>query len=121
MISRAERGRLAEQQAIDYLTAMGLSLVERNYRCRMGEIDLVMRDGATTAFVEVRYRRSSSHGTAAETVDARKQQRLIRAAGHYLLYRKTGGGATRFDVVAIDGDSPPRWIRGAFSADGCCQ
>lgn len=117
-------GRRAEDVACRHLEARGLRLLERNYRCRAGEIDLVMLDGATLALVEVRSRSTSAHGDAASTVGARKQQRFIRAARHLLLtrpdYRRL---AARFDVVAIDSSSsgePPRitWIRDAFRMRG---
>lgn len=117
-------GRRAEDVACRHLEAHGLRLLERNYRCRAGEIDLVMLDGATLALVEVRSRSTAAHGDAASTVGARKQQRFIRAARHLLLtrpdYRRL---AARFDVVAIDSGGsgePPRvtWIRDAFRMRG---
>jgi len=117
-------GRRAEDLACRHLEALGLQLLERNYRCRAGEIDLVMLDGTTLALVEVRSRSTSAHGGAAATVGARKQQRFIRAARHLMLthpeYRKL---AARFDVVAIDAGpvgGPPvvRWIRDAFRTRG---
>lgn len=113
-------GRRAEDLACRHLEALGFLLLERNYRCRAGEIDLVMLDGTTLALVEVRSRSTAAHGGAAATVGARKQQRFIRAARHLMLtrpeYRKL---AARFDVVAIDagpdGGAPVvRWIRDAF-------
>jgi putative endonuclease len=117
-------GRRAEDLACRHLEALGFQLLERNYRCRAGEIDLVMLDGTTLALVEVRSRSTSAHGGAAATVGARKQQRFIRAARHLMLtrpeYRKL---AARFDVVAIDagadGGAPVvRWIRDAFRMRG---
>jgi putative endonuclease len=117
-------GRRAEDLACRHLEALGFQLLERNYRCRAGEIDLVMLDGATLALVEVRSRSTAAHGSAAATVGARKQQRFIRAARHLMLtrseYRKL---AARFDVVAIDpgpDGGPPvvRWIRDAFRTRG---
>lgn len=115
-------GRRAEEFACRHLEAQGLRLLERNYRCRAGEIDLVMLDGQTLVLVEVRSRSTTSHGSAAATVGFRKQQRFIRAARHIMLtrpgYRRL---AARFDVVAIDPsatDGAPRltWIRDAFRA-----
>jgi putative endonuclease len=113
-------GRRGEDLACRHLEAQGLRLLERNYRCRMGEIDLVMLEGATLVLVEVRSRTTAEHGSAAATVGPRKQQRFIRAARHLLLtrpdYRRL---PARFDVVAIDPAAmgePPRvsWIRDAF-------
>ncbi len=113
-------GRRAEDLACRHLEAQGLRLLERNYRCRAGELDLVMLDGGTLVVVEVRSRSTSAHGDAASTVGPRKQQRFIRAARHLLLtrpdYRRL---PARFDVVAIDPGAPgapPKltWIRDAF-------
>lgn len=112
-------GRLAEEAACRHLELQGLRLLERNYRCRAGEIDLVMLDGRTLVLVEVRSRSSASHGAAAATVDARKQARLTRAARHLLLSRPAMRRlAARFDVVAIDAGADGRpaltWIKDAF-------
>jgi putative endonuclease len=113
-------GRRGEDLACRHLESQGLRLLERNYRCRTGEIDLVMLEGATLVLVEVRSRTTAEHGSAAATVGPRKQQRFIRAARHLLLtrpdYRRL---PARFDVVAIDPGAtgePPRvsWIRDAF-------
>jgi putative endonuclease len=114
------RGAEFESLAAARLARAGCVVLARNYRCRGGEIDLVVLDRATVAFVEVRYRRSSTHGGAAASIDARKRARLVRAAGHFLLMHP--GHAERpcrFDVVAIDGDGAARevtWIVSAFSA-----
>jgi len=106
-------GREAEQLAFDYLRRHGLTKVERNYRCRFGEIDLIMRDGQTLVFVEVRMRASSSFGGARESIDKRKQRKLVSAAQHYI-------GSIgkipdcRFDAVLLNGDSRVEWIKNAF-------
>jgi putative endonuclease len=106
-------GRAAEDLALRFLRARGLDLVERNYRCRGGEIDLVMRDGRHWVFVEVRYRRRQQFGAPQATVDTAKQRRLTLAASHFLV--RHGDAPARFDVVGISGE-PPRieWIRNAF-------
>ena len=117
--SNRHRGQAAEALACRHLQAHGLVLVERNYRCRGGEIDLVMRDGDCLVFVEVRLRRSDRYGGGAESIDGRKQRRLILAASHYLQARRLWNHATRFDVVILSGaDTAPgiQWIPGAFSA-----
>ena len=113
-----QSGNAAEDAALAHLQAAGMLLVTRNYRTPGrggGEIDLVMRapDG-TLLFVEVRARSGAAQGGAAATVGAVKQQRLVRAAQHYLMHVATPPPC-RFDVVAIDG---PRieWLRGAFGA-----
>ena len=82
--SRNERGRWAEDLAAERLTANGLEPVQRNYRCKWGEIDLVMRDQQTLVFVEVRFRKSGDYGDGAQSVDAHKQHKLISSAEHYL-------------------------------------
>ena len=111
-------GRLGEDLACRHLEAQGLRMLERNYRCRAGEIDLVMLDGQTLVLVEVRSRADAGHGDAASSIGYRKRQRFIRAARHLMLtrpdYRRL---PARFDVVAIDGTPPQlRWIRDAFRA-----
>jgi putative endonuclease len=108
-------GAAREQFALAYLQARGLRLLARNYRCRRGEIDLVMMDGDCLVFVEVRYRSRQDYGGAAASVTRTKQQRIITAARHYLQYRPTAG-ACRFDVLAMDGAQSIQWLRGAFDA-----
>ena len=88
-------------------------MVTRNYRCRRGEIDLVMRDGDTLAFVEVRYRKSDKFGSPAESVTLTKQRRIIQAARHYL-QRHPSALDCRFDVLALTGDEQVEWLKNAF-------
>ncbi|MDZ7749354.1 MAG: YraN family protein [Halofilum sp. (in: g-proteobacteria)] len=116
MSERAQAGRAAEQRALDYLEAQGLRLRARNYRCRWGEIDLVMETGEGIVFVEVRYRRHAGYGGAAGSVDRRKQARLVRAAGTYLARERLCERPARFDVLAIDTDGDIDWIPDAFEA-----
>ena len=106
-------GQRAEDRAQAQLIAHGLQPVARNYRCRAGEIDLIMRDGDCLVFVEVRFRRSSGFGGALSSVDARKRRRLTLAAEHYLVHHGWRGPC-RFDVVAFDGHSGKTWVRDAF-------
>ncbi len=112
------RGDAAESQALAYLQAQGLRLLMRNYRTPGrggGEIDLIMQQSdGTVVFVEVRKRARAQHGGAAASVAWTKQQRLVRAA-HYYLLRWPRLPATRFDVVAIDGDQL-QWLQAAFEA-----
>ena len=109
-------GSEKERRACAYLENNGLRLLERNYRCRRGEIDLVMRDAEDLVFVEVRYRTTSRYGTPAETVDTHKQRRLAAAAAHYLQYNPTNLPC-RFDVVAVSGSNRIDWIRNAFNVE----
>ena len=106
-------GAAAEELAARHLARQGLKIIERNYRCRGGEIDLVCRDGATLVFVEVRLRSSRSFGGAAASITSAKQRRLIRAAGHYLAGKPLP--SCRFDAVLLDGQNV-EWVRNAFDA-----
>ena len=108
-------GGAAEALAAEYLVRNGLTLTGRNYRCRLGEIDLILRDGASIVFVEVRLRTNPSFGSAAESIGHRKRTRIIAAAQHYLAGKPEA--PCRFDVVLLDQLEPPRieWIRDAFS------
>jgi putative endonuclease len=94
-------GRAGEDQAVRHLRAAGLVILERNYRCPLGELDVVAREGTTLVFVEVRTRRRADRGTALETVGVAKQRRVARVAAHYLAVRRPRAGAMRFDVVGI--------------------
>jgi len=115
---RALRGAAAEATALAWLERRGLKLVERNWRCRSGELDLVLRDGASLVFVEVRLRGSAAFGGAAASVDMKKRMKLLSAARLYLAGRPEQ--PCRFDVVAMSdpwgGDL--EWIRNAFDASG---
>jgi putative endonuclease len=109
-------GAAAEQLAAAYLARKGLRLLEANYRCRFGEIDLVLRDGDTIVFAEVRLRSSERFGGAAYSVDRRKQSRIVAAARRWLAGKEDA--PCRFDVVLMDRLDASRieWIRDAFSA-----
>jgi putative endonuclease len=111
-------GDAAEDAALHYLQQSGLRLLERNYRTPGrggGEIDLIMRtpDG-TTVFVEVRQRKSASHGGAGASVTALKQRRIIFAARHYLM-RLREPPPCRFDVVLLENGNI-EWLQAAFDA-----
>ena len=121
-VTTKSRGDEAEDQALVYLQAQGLTLVERNYRLARGprargaEVDLIMRDrDGTLVFVEVRARRDAGHGGAAASVSRGKQRRCILGARHYLMDLSTLPPC-RFDVVAVEGESL-NWIPAAFMAD----
>ena len=117
MSTRQAKGAAAEQLAADYLARRGLAVIERNFRVRGGEIDLICRDGQTTVFVEVRLRSRGDFGGAAASITAAKQARLIVAARHWLL--RHGETPCRFDCVLLDGPDTPavEWLRDAFAAD----
>lgn len=111
-------GSREEDLALHYLQSQGLALVERNVRARGGELDLVMRDrDATLVIVEVRKRTHRAFGSAAESVDARKQRRIVQAARSLLVRRpELARLAARFDVVTLDGEDRIDWIQAAFEA-----
>ena len=117
--TRKAIGLLGEQLALRHLKANGLEIVARNYRCKMGEIDLVMMDGRTLVLIEVRCRSSKDYGGAAASIDWRKQRRLVLAAEHLLMKRaELRRYPARFDVVAITtGETEAKidWIKSAFT------
>ena len=108
-------GTGAEARALSFLEDRGLKLLARNWRCKAGELDLVMRDGDTVVVAEVRMRRRVDYGHPIETVDARKQARLVRAT-RLLLARKPelADEPLRFDIVTLDGDGSIEWLKEAF-------
>ena len=110
-------GAQAEQWAAQYLQQQGMKPVARNYRSRFGEIDLIMRDGATLVFIEVRLRRNAGFGGAAASIDARKQQRIIRTAQQYLA-DLTHLPPCRFDAMLMDDAQGcnAQWLKNAFEA-----
>ena len=109
---KQDQGRRWEQEALAHLERHGLKLVEANFRCKGGEIDLVMRDSATIVFVEVRQRADRRHGGAAASITRAKVGRLVRAAQFYLLRYPTTPPC-RFDIIAIDGGEL-NWLRNAI-------
>lgn len=112
---RQALGAAAEVAALAHLRAAGLRLLERNARFRVGELDLVMREGDTIVFVEVRLRRHAGFGDGFDSVDHRKRLKLARAAQLWLLRHPALADAPcRFDVVSI-GAGVPDWCRNAFS------
>ncbi len=117
---RQRAGERAEALAAAHLARHGLATVARNYRCRLGELDLVCDDGTSLVFVEVRLRRDARYGGAGASIDARKQARIVAAARHYLATRGARDAARpcRFDAVLLDGLDASRveWVQGAFDA-----
>jgi len=108
--------------ALAFLQAQGLRLLAQNWRCRGGELDLVLLDKDSVVFVEVRYRHSNRFGGAAQSVDGRKQRKLARSAQQFLqqhpaLEKKN----CRFDVVALGEAFRPQWIQNAFELPEDCR
>jgi putative endonuclease len=115
------RGRWAEDEALAYLERHGLRLLARNFRCRFGEIDLVMSDEQLIVFVEVRYRRNEGYGSGFETVTRAKQRRLIATARAFLARHASDTAACRFDVMSVTQRhyTPVYlWLKDAFDQDG---
>ena len=117
-------GQELENTAYEYLSARGLSLITRNFQCKLGEIDLIMRDAETLVFVDVRYRKSARFGSAVETVDRRKQRKLTRTALLYLkIHHLSQSTLCRFDVLGITPDTSDNtlcfdWRPNAFGLNG---
>lgn len=115
------KGKRGEKLAIQYLVQQGLKLVAQNVRSPYGEIDGLMRDGEAWVFLEVRYRQSKDYGGGLESVDYRKQQKLIKTAEHYMQSKhKVRFDSCRFDIIELSGDlSAPDiiWIQDAFQVN----
>lgn len=111
-----EIGFSAELKARAYLIKQGLKWVASNYRCRFGEIDLVMRDGDCTIFVEVRTRSSILYGGALASVTDKKQKKLLKTASYYLISNKMNENyPIRFDILSFEGIPPQiEWVKNAF-------
>jgi len=116
-----QAGQLAEKEACEFLKKNGLQLCECNYRTNSGEIDLIMQDGEEIVFVEVRLRNNLYHGNALESVDQRKQQKIIKTAIQYLSQMQLLDKVNcRFDVIGISylqAKATIEWIKDAFPAD----
>lgn len=112
-------GNRAENDALQFLTQQGLRLLERNYACFCGEIDLIMQDTEHTVFVEVRFRTRSSYGSAADSITPQKIKKIIRTATIYLQNKKRLHKVhSRFDVIAIDFTKKEKnitWYKNAFT------
>ena len=125
MLTTREQGEYTENLACQYLEQKGFKLIEKNFNCKVGEIDLIMRDDDSLVFVEVRYRKSNHFGSAAESITANKQSKLIKTASLYLQrHDKLNKYPARFDVVSITGPIKSEnienidfnWIKNAFGA-----
>ncbi|MDO6512856.1 MULTISPECIES: YraN family protein [unclassified Neptuniibacter] len=117
-MDRNKTGKDAEKQAEKFLQTQRLKLLNRNFSCRFGEIDLIMQDGQTIVFIEVRYRNTKRYGGAAASVTPTKQAKIIKAAQLYLSQQpRLANKNCRFDVIAFEYDaapSHPLWYKDAF-------
>lgn len=115
-----QRGQQYEQQALAFLEQAGLELVSKNWSCRLGEIDLIMRDQKTLVFVEVRFRKNQQFGGALESIDQHKQNKLNVTAETFLQQNSNWNDYNcRFDVVLVEATQTPHiheinWIKDAF-------
>ena len=109
-------GRLAEDKAVDLLKKKGYRIIERNFRTKSGEIDIIAEDGNTVVFVEVRFRKNKAFGTPEETIDQKKIKKIILTANRYISMKNLTGKDIRFDVIAVDTEGI-RHIIGAFDLD----
>lgn len=111
--NKRETGTAYEQAAAYYLEQHGYEILECNYRCRIGEIDLIARDGPYLVFCEVKYRRNGQKGHPLEAVDQRKQYRIMRCAQYYMMVNNIQEVPCRYDVLGIEG-SQISLIKNAF-------
>lgn len=111
--STRAQGNAFEQQAKQYLLQQGLVFIAQNQSFKGGELDLIMQEGSTWVFVEVRQRKNNHFGSALESIDFRKQQKWQRAANLWLAQRNQSLATAdcRFDVVVFEGDAKPLWIK----------
>jgi putative endonuclease len=115
---KSNKGQAAETTACAFLEKQGLRLLEKNFSCPCGEIDLIMQDQEMLVFVEVRLRQHSHLGSAIESVTRPKQKRLLKAALLYLQKKRCLYKIPyRFDIIGMDGNKPLEWLKNAFSAD----
>ncbi len=109
------RGQKSEQLACDFLLKQGLMLIDKNFQCKGGELDLIMKDAETLVIVEVRFRKSNRYGGALESISQKKQSCIIAATQYYLSTHKNNS-PIRFDVIAMSNDTDINWIQNAFQA-----
>ena len=100
-----QKGNAGEQKACEYLKAQGYQILEQNFHCKVGEIDIIAKNGKYLVFVEVKYRKNSSHGSPLEAVNFTKQKKISQTAGYYLMTKhKKENVSVRFDVVSVLGE-----------------
>lgn len=113
-MNKRKTGAEKEQMAVAYLETHGMKIIERNFRNRQGEIDIIGYDGDYLVFAEVKYRSNNSKGSALEAVDYRKMCQICKVADYYRYRHRLGMNTLiRYDVIAIQGDEI-QWIRNAF-------
>ncbi|MCR5733087.1 MAG: YraN family protein [Lachnospiraceae bacterium] len=118
--NKRRTGSRYEDKACEFLQKQGLKIIERNFRCKKGEIDIIARDEKTVVFLEVKYRKNKSMGFPCEAVDQKKQATISAVADFYRIrYKLSDETAYRFDVISIMGDEI-KWYKNAFDYCGYC-
>lgn len=113
-MNKRTEGTKKETLAVEYLQAQGVTILERNYRCKRGEIDIIGRDGEYLVFFEVKYRRTSQYGFAQEAVTLQKQKTICLVSDYYRMVKHLPAlGYYRYDVIAINGEDL-QWFKNAF-------
>lgn len=102
MTDKLAVGKRGEDEAVRFLKKNGYKIIERNYRCRHGELDIVAMDGEIISFIEVKTRATDSFGTPAGSVDERKQRHITKASMTYIAEKGLGEMPARFDVVSVE-------------------
>ena len=114
------QGNDFEKLAADYLKRQGMSILKMNFYCKMGEVDIIAKDGSYLVFVEVKYRKSAARGTGFEAVNCNKMRKISRVADFYMYSRHMDGGTSvRFDVIAIE-EGHLKHIKNAFEYIPVC-
>ncbi|RKM57092.1 YraN family protein [Butyrivibrio sp. X503] len=117
-LNKRNLGTALEDIAADYVNENGAKVVERNFRCKSGEIDIIARDGKYLCFIEVKYRKSVKYGSPETAVDYLKRKKISKASGFYMYYKHLDENTpVRYDVIAISGDDKEykiKWIKDAF-------
>ncbi|SES72398.1 MULTISPECIES: YraN family protein [Pseudobutyrivibrio] len=114
------QGNDFEKLAADYLKRQGMSILKMNFYCKMGEVDIIAKDGSYLVFVEVKYRKSAARGTGFEAVNFNKMRKISRVADFYMYSRHMDGGTSvRFDVIAIE-EGHLKHIKNAFEYIPVC-
>jgi putative endonuclease len=113
-----KKGNVAEQQAVIFLQQQGLKVVQQNFRCRSGEIDIIAFDRDTLVFIEVKLRQNQNYASAGESITYSKQQRILRTAQYFLyIHPQYQHCNLRFDgVLFAHINHPPEWVQSAFDA-----
>ena len=118
LVKKPASTECGEQMAVDFLKDKGFVILERNFRCREGEIDIICSDGNNLCFVEVKSRSNFAHGFPEEFVDRRKRKKITIAASAYIKNNRVGSKPMRFDVIAVDlSKGSVRILEGAFEAE----